>query len=106
MTAPTAPNATSGRRPATTAYRWGVIGMLWLVCCFNYADRQAISVVFPLLTEEFGFDKQQLGLIASAFMWVYAGAAPLAGAGASPSISESSYGGHSDSTPEPSSETS
>ena len=79
MTAPTATTATSGRRPATTAYRWGVVGMLWLVCCFNYADRQAISVVFPLLTKEFGFDKQQLGLIASAFMWVYAGAAPLAG---------------------------
>ena len=53
--------------------------MLWFVCFFNYADRQAIYSVFPKLKEEFGFDKAQLGLIASAFMWVYAGGAPFAG---------------------------
>lgn len=60
-------------------YAWSVVGMLWLVCCFNYADRQAISVVFPALKKEFGFDTVQLGLIGSAFMWVYAAGAPLAG---------------------------
>ena len=60
-------------------YRWQVVGMLWLVCFFNYADRQAIYAVFPLLEKEFGFDKLQLGLIGSAFMWVYAGGAPFAG---------------------------
>lgn len=53
--------------------------MLWFVCFFNYADRQAIFSVFPTLQKEFGFDKFQLGLIGSAFAWVYAGAAPLAG---------------------------
>ncbi len=53
--------------------------MLWLICFFNYADRQAISSVFPVLKAEFGFDKVQLGLIGSAFMWVYAAGAPLAG---------------------------
>ena len=37
-------------------YRWAVVGMLWFVCFFNYADRQTISVVFPLLKKEFGFD--------------------------------------------------
>ena len=52
--------------------------MLWLVCFFNYADRQAIFSVFPRLESEFGFDPVQLGLIGSAFMWVYALAAPLA----------------------------
>ncbi|MBN8249207.1 MAG: MFS transporter [Verrucomicrobia bacterium] len=61
------------------AYAWSVVGMLWFVCCFNYADRQAISVVFPALRQEFGFTPVQLGLIGSAFMWVYAAAAPLAG---------------------------
>ncbi len=45
--------------------------MLWFVCFFNYADRQAIFAVFPKLKEEFGFDKEQLGWIGSAFMWVY-----------------------------------
>ncbi len=53
--------------------------MLWFVCFFNYADRQAIFSVFPRLKDEFGFDKVQLGLIGSAFMWVYALAAPVAG---------------------------
>jgi MFS family permease len=53
--------------------------MLWCICFFNYADRQAIFAVFPKLKEEFGFDKVQLGLIGSAFMWVYAAGAPLAG---------------------------
>ena len=53
--------------------------MLWLICFFNYADRQSIYSVFPKLHEEFGFDKVQLGLIGSAFMWVYAAGAPLAG---------------------------
>ena len=62
-----------------TAYRWQVVAMLWLVCFFNYADRQAIYAVFPLLGQEFHFDKVQLGLIGSAFMWVYAGGAPFAG---------------------------
>ncbi len=53
--------------------------MLWFICFFNYADRQAISSVFPKLKEEFGFDPVELGLIGSAFMWVYALGAPLAG---------------------------
>jgi sugar phosphate permease len=53
--------------------------MLWLICFFNYADRQAISAVFPKLAEEFHFNKVQLGLIGSAFMWVYAGGSLGAG---------------------------
>ena len=68
-----------GASPVARGYAWGVVGMLWFVCAFNYADRQAISVVFPLLKQEFGFDKEQLGLIGSAFMWVYAAGAPFAG---------------------------
>ncbi len=61
------------------SYKWWVVAMLWFVCFFNYADRQSIYSVFPKLKEEFGFDKVQLGLIGSAFMWVYAGGAPFAG---------------------------
>src|SRR5205814_1664968 len=53
--------------------------MLWLICFFNYADRQAIFSVFPKLKGEFGFDPVQLGLIGSAFAWVYAAGAPFAG---------------------------
>jgi len=63
-------------------YKWTVVFMLWFVCFLNYADRQAISSVLPLLSKEFGFDSVQLGLIGSAFAWVYAAAAPVAGAAA------------------------
>jgi MFS family permease len=60
-------------------YKWAVVGMLWFICFFNYADRQSIFSVFPKLKGEFGFDPVQLGLIGSAFAWVYAAGAPLAG---------------------------
>src|SRR5947207_13021289 len=65
--------------PIPSSYKWAVVAMLWFVCFFNYADRQAIFGVFPKLKDEFGFDKKQLGLIGSAFMWVYAAGAPFAG---------------------------
>lgn len=65
--------------PAHRNYKWAVVGMLWFVCFFNYADRQAIFSVFPRLKSEFGFDAVQLGIIGSAFAWVYAAGAPLAG---------------------------
>ena len=60
-------------------YKWWVVGMLWFICFFNYADRQAIASVFPKLKEEFHFDAVQIGWIGSAFMWVYALGAPMAG---------------------------
>jgi len=64
---------------ASAGYKWWVLLMLWFVCFFNYTDRQAISSVFPKLKAEFGFDKVQLGLIGSAFMYVYAFGSPVAG---------------------------
>jgi len=66
--------------PATsTRYAWAVVGMLWFICFFNYADRQAIAAVLPVLGKEFDFSLTQQGLIASSFMWVYALSAPIAG---------------------------
>src|SRR5678809_1301612 len=62
-----------------SAYKWWVVGMLWFVCFFNYADRQCVFAVFPELEREFHFNKEQLGLIGSAFMWVYAAGALFAG---------------------------
>jgi MFS family permease len=53
--------------------------MLWFICFFNYADRQAIASVMPKLAEHFKFDEFQQGLILSAFAWVYAAGAPIAG---------------------------
>ncbi len=62
-------------------YKWAVVAMLWLVCFFNYADRQSIYSVFPLLQKDPGLQltSLQLGYVASSFMWVYAGAGWFAG---------------------------
>ena len=60
-------------------YRWAVVGMLWFLCFFNYADRQAIFSIFPVLAKQYHFTKTELGWIGAAFTWVYAFAAPFAG---------------------------
>lgn len=65
--------------PHSLYYRWAVVGMLWLVCFFNYADRQAIFSVFPLLQTEMHLTVVQLGLLGSAFAWVYGISGPAAG---------------------------
>jgi MFS family permease len=53
--------------------------MLWLICVFNYADRQAIFSVFPRLKSEMDLSDVQLGVVGGAFMWMYAAALPFAG---------------------------
>ena len=71
----------SGERLGTSRnYKWYAVGMLWWIAFFNYADRQAIFSVFPLLKKEFALDAVELGLLGSAFAWVYGLSAPLAGA--------------------------
>lgn len=56
-----------------------LVALLWFVCFFNYADRQAIFSVFPLLKAEMGLSDVQLGVVGAAFMWVYAAIGPIAG---------------------------
>jgi MFS family permease len=64
----------------TAHYRWYVVAMLWCISFFNYADRQAIFSVFPLLQgKPFYLDQAQLGMLGSAFAVVYGLTAPLAG---------------------------
>jgi len=63
----------------TMRYAWTVVFMLWLICFFNYADRQAIFSVFPLLQKELSLSSVQLGLLGSAFAWVYGLSGPVAG---------------------------
>jgi MFS family permease len=61
------------------AYKWWVVVMLWFVCLFNYADRQAIFSVFPLLKAEMNLTDMQLSIVGSSFMVVYALGATFAG---------------------------
>jgi MFS family permease len=69
---------TPGESP-DRGYKWLVVGMLWFVCFFNYADRQAIFAVFPLIKQQLGLTDVQLGIVGAAFMWMYALFGPLAG---------------------------
>jgi MFS family permease len=64
---------------AASSYKWRVVAMLWLISFFNYADRQAIFSVFPLLERELHLTPVQLGLLGSSFAWVYGLGAPFAG---------------------------
>jgi predicted MFS family arabinose efflux permease len=69
---------TPGESP-DRGYKWLVVGMLWFVCFFNYADRQAIFAVFPLIKQQLGLTDVQLGVVGAAFMWMYALFGPVAG---------------------------
>ena len=60
-------------------YQWLVVAMLWFVCLFNYADRQAIASVLDPIGREMVLNDVQLGIISGAFMWIYAAALPFAG---------------------------
>jgi MFS family permease len=61
------------------AYKWWVVAMLWFVCLFNYADRQAIFSVFPVLKTQFRLSDVELGVVGASFMWMYALFGPVAG---------------------------
>jgi MFS family permease len=60
-------------------YKWYIVGMLWAVCFLNYADRQAVFTLFPLLRVEFHLSDMQLAWLGSSFMWMYAVSGPFAG---------------------------
>jgi MFS family permease len=61
------------------AYKWLVVAMLWCVCLLNYAVRQLIFTVFPLLGSEFHLRDQGLSVLSASFMCAYAVFGPVAG---------------------------
>src|SRR5262245_19605902 len=65
--------------PLTSTYKWSVVAMLWWISCFNYADRQAIFSVLPLIEKEMGLEAVQVGWLISSFDLVYGLCAPFAG---------------------------
>ncbi|MFP5210643.1 MAG: MFS transporter [Acidobacteriota bacterium] len=65
--------STAPEHTMQSSYKWCVIAMLWFACFLNYADRQAIFVLFPLLRVHFHLSDMQLALLGSSFMWTYAG---------------------------------
>jgi len=60
-------------------YRWRVVAVLFSVGAVNYADRTAISSVFPLLRTDLGASDVELAAIGSLFLWSYAIGSPYYG---------------------------
>jgi predicted MFS family arabinose efflux permease len=58
---------------------WIVLAFLTGVNLLNYIDRQILYAVFPSIQAELKLSDTQLGLLASAFMWVYLSTAPVFG---------------------------
>ncbi|WP_321475053.1 MFS transporter [uncultured Paludibaculum sp.] len=77
----TRPTQRASSIPAHIApfYPWAVVGLFWFVFFLNQADRQVIFSVFPLVKTDMNLTDTQLGVIGSAFFWVYALLVPVAG---------------------------
>jgi ACS family hexuronate transporter-like MFS transporter len=59
--------------------RWGVCALLFFATTINYIDRQVLSILKPLLEDEFGWSEADYGWIASLFTFGYALMMPIAG---------------------------
>lgn len=52
-------------------FRWVICILLLLITIHNYVDRQAISIVAPVITAEFNLNKSDIAFIVSAFLVAY-----------------------------------
>jgi len=60
-------------------YKWTLLAMLWCIVFFNYADRQALAAVIPLLRGTWHLTPVEEGMLGSAFAWTYGLCSPFAG---------------------------
>ena len=58
---------------------WLIVGLLWVVGCFNYLDRVMITTMRGSLVEAIPMSDAQFGLLTSVFLWVYGVLSPFAG---------------------------
>src|SRR6516162_315199 len=59
--------------------KWQTVVVLFFVAGLNYADRTAISAVFPLVRADLALTDVALAAIGSVFLWAYAVGSPFAG---------------------------
>ena len=60
-------------------YPWTALSVLTALNLLNYADRNVLFAVQPLVQQEFHISKQQTGFLASVFLLCYMCAAPFVG---------------------------
>src|SRR5208283_1759035 len=67
------PPAFTGNPNASTGdpRRWLMISLVFLATLINYLDRQTLSVVAPMLRDEFGMSNTGYGVVIFAFMLAY-----------------------------------
>jgi MFS family permease len=73
---PPRPSGSDLRSPARA---WFVVGLLCVVGCLNYLDRNMIMTMRKSLVEAIPMTDAQFGLLTSVFLWVYGLLSPLAG---------------------------
>ena len=58
---------------------WLIVGLLWVVGCFNYLDRVMITTMRGSIVDAIPMTDAQFGLLTSIFLWVYGLLSPFAG---------------------------
>ena len=64
---------------AADTRKWKILAFLFAAGALNYADRTAITSVFPLLRRDLAISDVGLAAIGSLFLWSYAFMSPVAG---------------------------
>src|SRR5205809_2830849 len=55
-----------------SAQRWSLLALLFTAMLISYVHRGAFSVAAPFIATELHLSKTSIGIILSAFFWVYA----------------------------------
>ncbi len=58
---------------------WLLVGLLWVVACFNYLDRQLIITMGAPIKGELQIGDADFGLFSSLFLWIYGLLSPFSG---------------------------
>src|SRR5262249_38207455 len=64
---------------AINTRKWQVLVFLFCAGGLNYADRTAISSLFPLLRADLALTDVGMAAVGSLFLWSYAATSPIAG---------------------------
>jgi ACS family D-galactonate transporter-like MFS transporter len=62
-----------------TKARWFMLALIMMVMCINYLDRANLSVAAPTIAKDLGLQPAALGILFSAFGWMYTAAIPFSG---------------------------
>lgn len=66
------PYQSSNRLPAASRFRWWICLLLFFATTINYADRQILSLLKPILDQELKWTNEQFGYVNAAFQFAYA----------------------------------